>query len=143
CLEPASNHNANRVLESRGETQAVNSLSMRSSKFVLVVLLTSLLFAGVANAQAAATPDGNVVSITSVGGNIVVVFAGIPGDSYQAQYADTLDGGSWTNAGSPMIAGANGHFQYTEINPPAASRFYRAIALRGIVPLIGDPPSMP
>ncbi len=72
----------------------------------------------------------NVVSITKTAAAVTVVYAGIPGDTYQPQYSDNLDGGPWINAGPAQTAGAtNGLFTYVDTTQPQpAQRFYRAIA---------------
>ena len=66
------------------------------------------------------------VSITMSGGAITVVFAGIPGDAYQVQTQDTMNG-PWANAGLPLPADAQGQVMFGDPSPPS-SRFYRAIA---------------
>ena len=45
----------------------------------------------------------NVVSITNTAAPTTVVYAGIPGETYQPQYSDTLNGGPWTNDGPPLM----------------------------------------
>ena len=72
----------------------------------------------------------NVVSITKTAATVTVVYAGIPGDTYQPQYAPTLDGGPWTSDGPPLTAGSNGQFIYVDTTQPQPTqRFYRAIAV--------------
>lgn len=67
----------------------------------------------------------NVLSITSVGADKVLNFAGIPGVAYTIQYTASLAGTPvWTDLAT-VTAGANGLFSYTDVNPPPPSRFYR------------------
>ncbi len=72
----------------------------------------------------------NVVSITKTAAMVTIVYAGIPGDTYQPQYSDSLDGDSWTNAGPVQTAGVgDGRFTYMDATQPQpAQRFYRAVA---------------
>ena len=70
----------------------------------------------------------NVVSITKTAAAVTVVYAGIPGGTYQPQYSSNVNG-PWTNDGPALTAGTNGRFTEVDATQPQPSqRFYRAVA---------------
>lgn len=65
-------------------------------------------------------------SVTAaIGGSTTVIFGGVPGYSYQIQYADSMMG-PWLNAGAPVAADGNGRTIFSEPTP-GNQRFYRAV----------------
>jgi hypothetical protein len=69
----------------------------------------------------------NLVSMTPNGdGSVDVVFAGIPGRSYQIQTSETLLPGSWVTRAT-VIADPQGKLPYHDPPTPPPSRFYRTL----------------
>lgn len=63
-------------------------------------------------------------SITRSAGTIRLTWLGLPGRSYQAQYATNLNQANWSNLGGSVTA-TNGMGSQTDSAPGATHRFYR------------------
>jgi hypothetical protein len=69
----------------------------------------------------------NTLSITISGSARIVRFAGIPGQSYIIQWADSIPG-TWSNLSAPIVANSVGVVQYSDTTSPMpATRFYRTM----------------
>jgi hypothetical protein len=69
----------------------------------------------------------NVLAILPDGSDFVISFAGIPGISYTIQYSESLSPAKWLDLGG-VSAGANGQFEFRDVNPGSSSRYYRTFA---------------
>ena len=63
-------------------------------------------------------------SITQSAGMIGLTWSGLPGQSFQAQYATSLTQTTWSNLGAPVTA-TNGFGGQTDSAPGRTERFYR------------------
>jgi hypothetical protein len=77
------------------------------------------------NVQDDNTQSKNILSVTPDGNDFVIKFAGIPGTTYTIQSTEDLGSPSWEDRGTAS-AGANGLFEFRDVNPPSGSRFYRS-----------------
>ena len=61
-------------------------------------------------------------------GSMIVTFAGIPGLKYQVQASDNISG-PWMSIGDPVEAGADGLFNYKDVDAKIHpnSRYYRTV----------------
>ncbi len=74
--------------------------------------------------------DPNAVRIVASGTDFIVYFIGVPGNSYRVQYSTSTSSPYTWNEFSPLAtytAPDNAVFIHTDVNPPDAARFYRAI----------------
>lgn len=72
-------------------------------------------------------PGNNLVAVTAKPSGRVIRFAGIPGQQYVIEKADTSTG-PWTPLSPPLTAGATGVVEFVDGEmPPPATRFYRTI----------------
>jgi uncharacterized repeat protein (TIGR03803 family) len=69
-----------------------------------------------------------LVSITRSAGVIGLTWTGLPGQSYQAQYATTLNQTTWSDLGGPVIA-TYGIGSQSDPSPTNTQRFYRVYQL--------------
>jgi uncharacterized repeat protein (TIGR03803 family) len=65
-----------------------------------------------------------LTSIAKVSGTIEITWSGLPGQSYQTQYATNLTQTNWSNLGGPVVA-TNGVGSQTDDAPVDPQRFYR------------------
>jgi uncharacterized repeat protein (TIGR03803 family) len=65
-----------------------------------------------------------LTSITRSAGTIGITWSGLPGESFQAQYATNLTQTNWSSLGGPVIA-TNGFGSQTDSAPGSTQRFYR------------------
>ena len=76
------------------------------------------------------TSAPNALQIVASGGNFVMTFIGVPGNSYRIQYTTSTSlPYAWQEFSPPavFIAPANGVFTYTDVNPGNPVRIYRAV----------------
>lgn len=77
----------------------------------------------------------NAVSVTQFGEDLIVSFIGVPGSTYRVQFStDTAAPYAWQDFDPPADhvapeTGASGVFGHTDVSPPEALRFYRAILI--------------
>jgi hypothetical protein len=62
--------------------------------------------------------------ITGSAGMIDLIWSGLPGDLFQAQYATNLAQTNWSSLGAPVMA-TNGFGSQTDSDPSSMQRFYR------------------
>jgi uncharacterized repeat protein (TIGR03803 family) len=65
-----------------------------------------------------------LTSITSSAGTIDITWSGLPGETFQAQYATNLTQTNWNALGGPVTA-TNGFGSQTDSAPSSMQRFYR------------------
>ena len=76
-----------------------------------------------------------VVSISRTASAVTLIFKGLPGNTYQPQYTNSLTGASWTNDGSVLAAGSDGRFTYVEAAQPQPPQLAMTLVLGPKAPL--------
>ncbi len=69
-----------------------------------------------------------LTSITLSAGTVDITWTGLPGKSFQAQYASSLTQTNWSSLGGPITA-TNGFASQTDSAPAGTQRFYRVSLL--------------
>lgn len=72
-------------------------------------------------------PALNIARVTRDGNDVIIHFAGIPGQSYRVQSATDLSAPVWVTLGN-AVATANGLFEFRDVDPAPAARYYRTVA---------------
>jgi len=70
-----------------------------------------------------------LTAITKFRGTYEITWSGLPGQSYQAQYATNLTQINWNNLGGPVIA-TNGLGSQIDTTPITTERFYRVFQVQ-------------
>jgi N-acetylneuraminic acid mutarotase len=67
----------------------------------------------------------NVSDMQTIGQDVHVRFAGIPGRTYDVQVTTNMAEGIWTKVGESITIGALGYVDFVEENAPPGNRYYR------------------